>query len=57
MDSEGITVILNQIYVGCESLSNSGNIFTVLTAASQLLSTIPPTPPEPPYFEGRFADG
>ena len=49
--------MLNQIYVFGESLSDSGNIFTVSTAASQFLSTITPTPPSPPYFEGRFADG
>jgi phospholipase/lecithinase/hemolysin len=49
--------MFNQIHVFGESLSDSGNIFTVSTAASQLLPTIMVTPPSPPYFEGRFADG
>ncbi len=49
--------MLNQIYIFGESLSDSGNIFTVSTAASQLLPTISIAPPSPPYFQGRFADG
>ncbi|MGB3535275.1 MAG: SGNH/GDSL hydrolase family protein [Microcoleaceae cyanobacterium] len=49
--------MLNQIYVFGDSLSDSGNVFTVSTAASQVLPTISITPPSPPYFEGRFANG
>jgi phospholipase/lecithinase/hemolysin len=49
--------MFNQIHVFGESLSDSGNVFTVSTAASQLLPSITPTPPSPPNFEGRFADG
>ncbi len=49
--------MFEQLYVFGASLSDSGNIFTVSTTANQILPTIPVTPPSPPYFEGRFANG
>jgi phospholipase/lecithinase/hemolysin len=46
------------LFVAGDSLSDSGNVFAITSAASALFPAfVQPIPPSPPYFEGRFSDG
>lgn len=47
----------DKLYVFGDSLSDTGNVFTVSSAANKLDPSIPITPPSPPYFQGRFSNG
>ncbi|MBD2776642.1 SGNH/GDSL hydrolase family protein [Iningainema tapete] len=54
---EAKAATFDKIYVFGDSLSDTGNVFTVTTVANRLNPTIPVDPPSPPYFNGRYSNG
>ena len=47
----------DRLVVFGDSLSDTGNAYSVTSALHQVLPSITPTPASPPYYNGRFSDG
>jgi phospholipase/lecithinase/hemolysin len=50
-------VEIDKIIVFGDSLSDNGNIFSLTSKAHKIFSSVPITPKNPPYFDGRFSNG
>lgn len=48
---------VDQIVVFGDSLSDNGNILSLTTRAHKIFPSVPITPKNPPYYEGRFSNG
>lgn len=48
---------VSALYVFGDSLSDTGNLFRITSLLNRVDSSIPITPPDPPYADGRFSNG
>ncbi len=52
-----LAMTIDQIVIFGDSLSDTGNVFSLTSKAHRIISQIPIVPKDPPYYQGRFSNG